>query len=253
MRESATPHGTGHQQRGASRGGLVRAAKSMMGRDQVRHHHAANAGGGDMDWSDKSATWPRQEVQVHSYSSEEPFHGARPAGRPTTPEAERVRRKHRENERQQRSGAMAISIPFHDVPAGGTAPAPPQSFLDAIEAHDHRQKQRRHHRGDERPTPARTIGSSPSRRPVEGTGGTSTRRAPGAGEAGEPRGETQGKALSGVRSVPTLTAPGAQMAAANRRGGAAASTTHLSAPKDQTGRRARTPAGASRGVAGTHG
>jgi len=64
-----------------------------------------------------------------------------PAGRPTTPESARLARLEKERLRSmQRNGAM--TIPFFDGPPGSSQPSPPKAFLESIQAHDHRQKQR---------------------------------------------------------------------------------------------------------------
>lgn len=64
-----------------------------------------------------------------------------PAGRPSTPESARVQRQELERQRAiRRSGPM--TIPFFDKPSTA-APGPPQGFIEAIEAHDARQKMRR--------------------------------------------------------------------------------------------------------------
>eukprot|EP00929_Paragymnodinium_shiwhaense_P071680 TRINITY_DN36424_c0_g1_i1.p1 TRINITY_DN36424_c0_g1~~TRINITY_DN36424_c0_g1_i1.p1 ORF type:complete len:788 (+),score=136.74 TRINITY_DN36424_c0_g1_i1:94-2457(+) len=99
---------------------------------------------------EKSSTWHseaalppaeqrRNQATLRRFGATTP-----PAGRPSTPEVERARRAARNQERDsERHGALVI--PFFD----GKAPkAPPQSFLDSIEQHDHRQKSRSLQRGD---------------------------------------------------------------------------------------------------------
>merc|ERR1712087_103177 len=69
-----------------------------------------------------------------------------PAGRPTTPQAERKKRQEREKLREmQRQGPMTIS--FFDAPPGGSQPLPPQAFIQSIQEHDARQKDRQEKRG----------------------------------------------------------------------------------------------------------
>lgn len=87
---------------------------------------------------DKSVTWPPASPMQ---SNQEAFRGF--AGRPSTPEAERLKRIEREQlQTIQRSGAL--TIPFG---AGGDAPlAPPPGMLERLQARDLKLKEQREQR-----------------------------------------------------------------------------------------------------------
>lgn len=175
---------------GSSRGHLVNAARSVLAAPQPARGGGANSSRsidpvrGHAD-PEKSATWPLTPPNQDAWKG---F-----AGRPTTPEAERARRRDRERERTMQRSA-GLTIPFHD--GGGEKPAPPPGFLKRAEAAQERRERRHVQAGDQES-------------PRHGSNGATMG---GATMAGDSRSRT----MSGTRSVQTLHAPPSSHAAGSR-------------------------------------
>jgi hypothetical protein len=102
---------------------LMSAARSVL----TTNPHGSNSSKG-VD-HEKSATWPVAPPNTHSYKGL--------AGRPSTPETERLRRKEREDLRTMQKCA-ALTIPFVD----GQRSQPPAAFLESLQVHEIRQCER---------------------------------------------------------------------------------------------------------------
>eukprot|EP00747_Dinoflagellata_sp_TGD_P034359 gnl/TRDRNA2_/TRDRNA2_137207_c0_seq1.p1 gnl/TRDRNA2_/TRDRNA2_137207_c0~~gnl/TRDRNA2_/TRDRNA2_137207_c0_seq1.p1 ORF type:complete len:693 (+),score=91.31 gnl/TRDRNA2_/TRDRNA2_137207_c0_seq1:253-2079(+) len=197
--------------------------------------------------------------RVHFSMDHDPAY-QRPAGRPTTPDAERAMRVEKERLKTM-NRAGALTIPFNDGPAHG----PPAALMERMEEHQARQQQNRERRrlaassppGDSNSLSSVSRSPPPQQGKPRGGGSSQPVRAPPELPAAQPSmqaspvppqlggaGDAQRRAHSGsgIRSqgsVPTLHAPPSGHA------------TSLAAANAPRGGRAKSDAGSSGGFGRT--